>query len=181
MSNTLILHAMGRLLKDNPQFTLYGGFGYCALASQLLLQDLWAMRVNSEIIIGEYLTDTANGRHAYTEACKHIESMPVTRNNPYGEIHHSYNERGRRMPFKTGHAVVLHNGHIYDSTSGQFGNPRHYAMDQFLDTWHQVYTATVTVHENDLTLDFGVQSIKKVTAIKNDIAPVKSRTAAENW
>lgn len=156
------LKIFNRLLETIPEIKIYKGFGYCGYCSKLLNTELTKHKINSSILLGEYLSDSKNGNICKTNNKKLIESFPDTGNSIYSDIKQYYIKRKNKLPDRTGHAVVLIDDTIYDLTSGQFGIENIYKIDVFKDIWEQTFICDIKIDETKLD----TFKIKKVNKLK---------------
>jgi hypothetical protein len=172
MTHTAALNAMHGIRINNPFLIKYGGFGYCAYASELLRQDLVSKGIRCKVMIGTYFRDTKEATIAKSELIKTILSIAGSESNEsFRDIKASYLKR-KDLPVRTGHAVVLVDNVVYDCTSGQFKLPETYSFNFFSKVWETIHDGVITL--GDINDDFGVS---KVTQKRMD----NDGPAYSNW
>jgi hypothetical protein len=159
-TNDLILKCIARLKEEKAQLFSFNGFGYCAYFSERLRQELLVVGVECELLVGETISNSEQGRVCKNYIYKLISSIPDSDDEkPYSIIKRSFVKRGNKLPDKTGHAVLLYEGKIYDTTSGQFGLPQVYSMESFENIWVSVFDAEIKLSTSED--DFFVEKISK--------------------
>ena len=157
MTHTAALNAMHDIRNNNPFLIKYGGFGYCAYASELLRQDLVSKGIHCKVMIGTYFKDTKEATIAKSELIKTILSIAGSESNEtFRDIKASYLKR-KDLPTRTGHAIVLVDNVVYDCTSGQFKLPESYSFNFFSKVWETIHDGTITI--GDINDNFGVSKI----------------------
>ena len=146
------------LSKAKPEIFLYEGFGNCAYGSTLLHQFLIKEKVTNDILIGEFLLPSILGNKCKEVATSLMNKLPND-NSPYGIIKKGFDKRGGKLLSRIGHAVILIDKNIYDITSGQFGLPVFYTLEDFKKIWKDIYIAEVTLNKDPKT--FNVEKITK--------------------
>lgn len=146
------------LSKAKPEIFLYEGFGNCAYASTLLHEFLIKEKVTNNVLMGEFLLPSILGNKCKEVATSLMNKLPND-NSPYGIIKKGFDKRGGKLLSKIGHAIVLVDKDIYDITSGQFGLPTFYTLEDFKKIWKDIYIAEVILNKDPRT--FNVEKITK--------------------
>lgn len=136
---------IAKLHRENPEFTKYGGLGYCGYASKLLQDELAALGIESQILHGLGIRQTPKGRMIYTGVINVGRSITET-SGDYAGIKKTLSQSKKTIENNVGHLVVLVGGNlILDPTSMQFLNTSMYSLNAFVDAWKEVFRVSVNV------------------------------------
>lgn len=148
---------MRDLIAETPQLTMYKGLGHCIYGSALLDKRLKEEGMDSCVLGASLLRNTLATREMRRISGDIILSMRDDMKQ-FSSLRKAFIRRGNSVNPVSGHAVVLVDATVYDTTSGQFGLPDTYSFDTFASHWEEIKKIEVTT--GDLPDEFMVAGIK---------------------
>lgn len=159
---------MNLIRKERPEIFVYDGFGFCGYGSYLLHQELLKRHIDHTLLAGEYFRDTQEAAKCGKAQEAIIQSIPDKGPmDAYYVIKKQYEKRGHKLLKQIGHVVVVIEDTVFDITSGQFGLPETYPLDDFSKIWQEIFEVSIT--PNNKPDDFFIEEVKKIKVEKQPL------------